>query len=342
MLFNSRSVSFLIALLVGVLTSVFLRLIDGTDNGTIIVGFCVSFLSAFALSFLTLELLIFKELRRIYRLFDKISGHPDGRMRESHVPIKQISKQLFAFANSKEREIEKLRKLESFRREFLADISHELKTPVFAAQGFIHTLLDGAIDDAKVRDRFLGNAARSLDDLDLLVQDLITISQMETGEIKMQYEVFPLQRMCEDIFEKLGKKAENRAMNLQYEGPKEGPAFIHADPARINQVVTNLVDNAIKYGRDEGTISVRVRSAGGYWEIEVHDDGPGISTEHQDRVFQRFYRVDKSRSKEKGGTGLGLSIVKHIIEAHKGKVTLHSSPEIGTSFRFPLLKGRPQ
>ncbi len=257
----------------------------------------------------------------------------------SEMPIKKISSELFKYANTKEQEIEKLKRLETFRKEFLADISHELKTPIFSAQGFINTLQDGAIDDEKVRDRFLAKAAKSLDELDSLVHDLLSISQLETGEFVLNSEDFDIEKLTKEIFEQLEVTAKLKNVNLDTLNKSEKQVIVNADRQRIEQVLKNLIVNAINYGYENGEVVVSFKPAKDMIEIAVVDNGPGIPLEHQANIFRRFYRIDKSRSKEMGGTGLGLSIVKHIVEAHQSKIVLSSKIGKGTSFSFKLKKG---
>jgi len=228
--------------------------------------------------------------------------------------------------------------MEVFRREFLADVSHELKTPIFAAQGFIHTLLDGAMDDVKVRDKFLQKAAKSLDGLDALVKDLVALSQMETGQIKMHKERVDLRLITLEVCEQLENKAVLRNIGLKIKPDQMRHAWVKADNQRINQVMSNLIENAIKYGKEDGKVIIHFEEEKKHFIISVRDNGSGIPPEHLPRIFERFYRVDKSRSKEKGGTGLGLAIVKHILNAHGAKITVASKADKGTTFTFKLDK----
>ena len=337
MLFNSRSVSFLLSSIVGIITSFSLAFIGDPHYSVITIGFFASFVSSFALSFLILEMLIFRELRNIYQLFDSLSGHKLKLHQDANVPIKKISRELYTFAYAKQYEIEQLKKIEEIRRSFLADISHELKTPVFAAQGFIHTLLDGAMEDKKVRTRFLKKAAKSLDNLDTLVQDLIIITQVETGEARMEMEEFDLCLLIKEVFDNLERKAKKRNASLTLLTELEGIEVV-GDRYRIGQVITNLVENAIKYGNENGHVEVILKENETNMEIKIKDDGPGISEEHQKGIFQRFYRIDKSRSRETGGSGLGLSIVKHILEVHESSIEVESTLGKGTTFAFHLKK----
>ncbi len=338
MLFNSRSVAFLLSTIVAFCTALVLSFLKASW-GIMIMGFLTAFISSFVVCFVIFEFLIFKEIRKIYKIFHRFRGEELSENKDIDVPLQKVSQDLYAFANMKEREIEKLKKLESFRREFLADISHELKTPVFSAQGFIHTLLDGAMEDENVRERFLSKAAKSLDDLNNLIQDLISISQMETGEVKMRMEDFDIEILLNEIYGQLMLTAQKRNVTLQADSKARDVLMVYADRNRIKQVLKNLIDNAIKYGNENGIVTTRFTVKKEFIQIVVEDDGPGIPEEHQSRIFQRFYRVEKSRSKEMGGTGLGLAIVRHIIEAHESNITLVSKEGKGTSFTFKLLKG---
>jgi two-component system phosphate regulon sensor histidine kinase PhoR len=250
-------------------------------------------------------------------------------------PLKTINEEIFSFAELKQKEIDELKKLEAFRREFIADVSHELKTPIFAAQGFVHTLLDGAVNDKTVRTKFLKKAAKSLDGLDVLVQDLLTLSHLETGQIKMHFENIDLYKLTEEVFEQLEDKADKKNVRLRIEPPHQ-KVLVFADWQRMTQVMTNLISNAIKHSREESEVVVVFDVSKKNVITQVIDFGEGIATEHQPRIFERFYRVDKSRSREKGGTGLGLAIVKHILDGHNTKPEVESKPGKGSTFSFKL------
>ncbi len=302
------------------------------------------FVSISVSTYILLNTTLYKELDTIsdmLRPFKKKEGNPQrNKYINTTDPIVKIRKELADFAVQKQREIEELKKLETFRREFLADVSHELKTPLFAAQGFVHTLMEGAMDDVNVRERFLNKAAYSLDGLNILVEDLITISQLEIGEIKMHVQNFDIRKLTEDIFEQLEDTAEKKGTRLKFNKYSPKSCYIHADKLRIGQVVTNLIVNAIKYGNDNGVVMFSYAIENESVLISVKDDGPGIEETHLNRIFERFYRVEKSRSKDKGGSGLGLSIVKHILEAHDSKIHVTSKINEGTEFQFRLKKGK--
>jgi two-component system, OmpR family, phosphate regulon sensor histidine kinase PhoR len=234
--------------------------------------------------------------------------------------------------------ITQLKKLEQVRSEFLGNVSHELRTPLFALQGFIETLQDGAIDDPAVNRDFLAKAHNHAMRLNTLLKDLIDISRIESGEMRMSFRYFPLQDFLHSVVEGMHPLADARDISLTAAPGSELPRQVMGDKDRLAQALTNLIDNAIKYTTPGGKVTVAVRDAGDRVWIDVIDTGVGMAAEHLPRIFERFYRVDKERSREAGGTGLGLAIVKHIIEAHGGKVEVHSEPGKGSTFSFSVKK----
>jgi two-component system, OmpR family, phosphate regulon sensor histidine kinase PhoR len=237
-------------------------------------------------------------------------------------------------------EIENLKKIEAYRREFLAEVSHELRTPIFAVQGYIHTLLDGAMDDDNVRMKFLEKAAKSSDRLSSLVNDLLVITQIEAGEIEMKMRRFVLYDVCLEVVDSLENKfinpKKNRHITCHIHAHKCETLYVLADRERIHQVLSNLIENAIKYGNQQGNITLSLQQKEDKLFVEITDDGPGIAPEHLENIFRRFYRIDKSRSRETGGTGLGLSICRHFIEAHGEQIAVKSEIGVGTTFSFHL------
>ncbi len=231
-------------------------------------------------------------------------------------------------------DLTRLKQLERTREEFVANVSHELRTPLSLIKGYVETLLDGARDNPDVAERFLKIIERNTQRLDLLIQDLLTISALESGRMKLNLQPVGLRSLVEKVFTDLNAKAENKNVSLVNEMPELAAS---ADANRLDQVFANLVDNAVKYGRANGTVRVGGKKLDdGKLELFVQDDGPGIPPESLDRVFERFYRVDKARSRDQGGTGLGLSIVKHIVQAHGGEVWAKSKPGSGATFFFTL------
>lgn len=232
-------------------------------------------------------------------------------------------------------DLTRLRQLENTRREFVANVSHELRTPLSLIKGYVETLIDGAKDDQAVATRFLQTIEKHADRLTYLIEDLLTISRLESGQIVMNLQRVELHPIAARVMDDLQSRAGEKNVRLVNELPPE--LFVHADSDRIQQVLFNLVDNAIKYGRAEGSVTMRARATGEKMvEIGVEDNGPGIPPEATERVFERFYRVDRARSREQGGTGLGLSIVKHIVQSHGGEVWVESELGKGSRFYFTL------
>lgn len=344
MLFNSRVVALILAAVVATVTTAFLSLVPNTPVQSLLVTGFLSFAATYLLVYVTFEFFVFKEIGDIYKLLNKMrekdfSFIDEGNSTSTSNPLKRINREILTYGVNRNKEIEDLRKLEVFRREFLADVSHELKTPVFAAQGFVHTLLDGAVDDKKVRKRFLKRAARSLDNLDSLIHDLLTLSQIETGEIKMHFEHFNIVATAREVVDQLENKVDKKGLSIRMDKEYPDPIFVHADAERIYRVLVNLVSNAIKY-TDKGKIQVGFEVKSDHVQIVVQDTGIGIPAEDLGRIFERFFRVDKSRSKESGGTGLGLAIVKHVLEAHDAKVSVVSTVNKGSNFSFRLPIGQ--
>ena len=242
-----------------------------------------------------------------------------------------------------EAEIQRLKDMEAYRREFLGDVSHELKTPIFAIQGFIETLLDGALEDQKVNRKLLQKASKHAERLSNLVSDILVISHIESGQLSMNFEKFCIYDLIAELVDSLSYKFTRKGRDIHYVIQAHGleRAMVFADKQRVEQVLRNLIDNAVKYGDMKGIITLALEPhPEGKVLVKVQDDGPGIEAQHQARLFERFYRVDKSRSRNRGGTGLGLAICKHFIEAHKEKIWVESTPGKGAIFQFTLSKAQ--
>ncbi len=337
MAINSRVLALLLAFSLSTLTALLLFLVQDFTISQFwwIYGF--SFVISGVVIYIVLEFLFFRELEGLYNLFNRIEKEKRPKNKGDYKSINNIYKELYKYAQNKQSEIEELKRMAKFRRQFLADVSHELKTPIFAAQGFVHTLLDGAVNDENIRMKFLKKAAKSLDGLDALVQDLLTVSHMEAGDITMHRENFDIGEMIYDVFDQFEETTHRKNIKLYASCKRYEEVMVYADPRRIYQVLVNLISNAIKYSKDTGKVFVSVdEDKNDKIKISVIDHGIGIPPEHVNRIFERFYRVDKSRSKDRGGTGLGLSIVKHIVEAHGSEIKVKSKVGKSSEFSFKL------
>lgn len=302
-------------------------------------------LLAFAIAFFVttfyLRKYIYRKIKLIYKTIHREKLAPQEKNKSidlrSHI-MEDVEKQVSQWADQQQEEIDRYKAWAEYRRNFVGDISHELKTPIFNIQGYLHTLLDGAINDTSVNMKFLSKAAKNLERLHTIVEDLEAISRLESGELMLEMQAFDIKKLCEEVFEELEIKAAQRNITLEF---KEGAAQnyrVLADRESIRQVLANLVSNSIKYGQENGRTRVGFYDMDKNILIEVADNGIGIPPKHLSHVFDRFYRVDKSRSREAGGSGLGLSIVKHIIEAHKQTINVRSTPNLGSTFGFTLQK----
>lgn len=252
--------------------------------------------------------------------------------------IDDINTKVRKWAKNKTREIVQLKENAKYRKEFLGNVSHELKTPIFSLQGLILTLIDGGLYDNEINMKYLTKSEKNINQLISIVHDLETISKLETGELKLNFSVFNIYELIKDVFEIYEIKAKEKEIKLILT-KKHGLNYnVFADRKRIYEALSNLIVNSINYGKINGTTNVEIYDLGEKILIEITDDGIGIAKPDQLRIFERFYRVDKSRSKESGGTGLGLAIVKHIIEAHDETINLKSQIDIGSTFSFTLKK----
>ena len=284
---------------------------------------------------------IYRKLKLIYKLIYQTKATKKEEFYYNNIlpqkSIDEVREDVEVWAGHHKEEIEVLKENEIFRKEFLLNLSHELKTPVFAIQGYIDTLINGAMDKPEVNKKFLGNAAKNVSRLVNLINDLDEISRLESGEQLLYKENFVIQDMIEDVFETLSINAEEKQINCYIKKGCELPLTVYADKEKIRQVLINLVDNAIKYGKQHGVVEGSVyRMEGKRILIEITDDGAGISEEHLPRIFERFYRTDLARNRKIGGSGLGLSICKHIIEAHGQTMHVRSKVDVGSSFGFTL------
>ena len=252
--------------------------------------------------------------------------------------ISKVNEEVTEWAQDRRQEIEELKKLEAYRREFLGNVSHELKTPLFNIQGYILTLLDGGLDDPSINKEYLERSGKNIERMISIVEDLEVISRFETGELKLDILNFDIVALATDVIELLEVKAKKKNIRMNIVRENEKPLFVRADKERTRQVLINLLDNSIKYGTEGGKTKVGFFDMDENILIEVTDNGLGVDTKDIPRLFERFFRVDKSRSREQGGSGLGLAIVKHIIEAHHQTINVRSTIGVGTTFAFTLQK----
>lgn len=278
-------------------------------------------------------------IRALYKTIYNIKDNQSPDIAESDDLMQQMEREVTEWMKNRSTEIEDLKKLEHYRREFLGNVSHELKTPIFNIQGYISTLLDGGLEDPNINRNYLQRAEKSVERMINIIDDLEAISRLESGEMVLEKETFDIVDLSKEIIDSQEMKAGERKIKLHF---KENfkPIRVHADKDRIRQVMTNLIVNSLKYGKDGGETEVRFYDMDDNVLIEISDNGIGIAKEHLPRLFERFYRVDKGRSREQGGTGLGLAIVKHILEAHGQTINVRSSEGVGSTFSFTLPKAK--
>ncbi len=312
-----------------------------------LLSLAVIFPGSYGIIYFMLQQFINRKIKLIYKLIYQTKASKREEFYYKNIlpqkSIEEVREDAQEWAEQKKTEIEVLQQNEAYRKEFLQNLSHELKTPIFAIQGYVHTLLDGALDNPGVNKKFLASTSRNIDRLVNLVDDLDEISKLESGEQLLYKENFIIQDLIKDVFESLAIKSDEKQMRMQIKKGCELPLTVHADKEKIRQVLINLIDNAIKYGKQNGVIEGSVyKIEGRKILIEISDDGLGIHEEHLGRIFERFYRTDAARSRKVGGSGLGLSICKHIIEAHDQTIHVRSTIDVGTTFGFTLDKRKDQ
>lgn len=327
-----------ITLVLTVLCAVF-SLQTNTFNFFQVLGFSVI---SYSISFFIIQ---YRVERFIYRRVKKI--YADLTLLESASIRKQpittdmatLTQEIGKFAENKKLEIETLKVREEYRKEFLGNISHELKTPLFTVQGYVLTLLDGAMEDKNLREKYLERASKGVERLIYIVQDLDMITKLEAGDVSLNIESFDIIALVEGVFELLEMKAAKKKITLIFDMEYPNPIMVRADKERIRQVLTNLIVNSIKYGRTKGTTEISIENLiKNKVIVRVTDNGEGIAKANIPRLFERFYRIDKSGSRKEGGSGLGLSIVKHVIEAHDERIYIESELSVGSEFSFTLEK----
>jgi len=293
--------------------------------------------AAYVLNYLSVKLFIYNRIKVIYRAIRRKKSETDKKMDidMSKDLLAEVTRETESFVADRIMEITLLRQQEQFRREFLGNLAHELKTPVFSVQGYILTLLEGGLEDPNVNTKFLERASKSVDRITTLLEDLDQITQMEVDQIQLHETRFDLVKLLNDVMEMLDSLAKEKDINIKFAKVYE-PIYVIADKAKIEQVLINLIKNSISYGNERGFTEIRFSALDGSVLVEVSDNGPGIETQELPRLFERFYRVEKSRNRNEGGAGLGLAIVRTILEAHNQSINVRSSVGVGTTFSFTL------
>ena len=285
-----------------------------------------------------IQLFVFKKLRKLAKHIKSLRTVQKSSSQELSA-LSELELQINEWSEERKEEIEQLKKLENYRKEYLGNVSHELKTPIFNIQGYVATLLDGGLEDKTINRSYLERAMKSVDRMILILEDLQAITQLEKGELEMEEERFDILTLIHDVIDAQEMKAREKKIMLSLSNDSSQPIFVWADKFRIRQALVNLVVNSVRYGKENGKTTIKVSDTGEKVIVEVADTGIGIAKEHLPRIFERFYRADKSRSREQGGTGLGLSIVKHILEAHGQTISVISTEGAGSVFSFTLKKG---
>lgn len=330
--------SLFITLFITLLLSVFLYVFYSI-NWILILAFTITcYLFSFIVIQLRVEHFIYKRVKKIY---DDLTLLESASFTRGSITtdMRTLTQEIDKFARDKKLEIETLKVREKYRKEFLGNVSHELKTPLFTIQGYILTLLDGTIDDKNMRKKYLERASKGVERLSYIVKDLDMITKLEVGDLSLNLEVFDIVELVKSVFDMFEIQAQKKKITLTFDTDYTKPILVKADKERIQQVLANLFVNSIKYGQEKGTTEISIENLiKNKVIVRVTDNGEGIESKHLPRLFERFFRVDKTGNRKVGGSGLGLSIVKHIIEAHEEKIYVESEFGVGSEFSFTLEK----
>ncbi len=341
--YSPRRLSFYIGAVLAIISIVFLVIIQALSV-PVYSYFILAIIYFGIIYFLMINILkiyIDDKIEPLYKIIRDIPAKEKKKIQTAKKDniIANVHVEVEKWAKDQIDEIARLKHLERYRKEFVGNVSHELKTPIFNIQGYILTLLEGGIDDSNINKLYLKRTEKSIDRMISIVEDLESINKLESGEMKLKIETFDLVKLVDEVFEMEMLMANERKISLQFKRPDKA-VKIRADKKRILEILTNLVANGIKYNKRKGHVNISFYDLPDNVMVEVADNGIGIEKEHLSRIFERFYRVDKSRSREQGGTGLGLSIVKHIIEAHEQTINVKSVVDEGTTFTFTLEKAK--
>jgi len=314
----------------------------GKFNGWIIYSgvFLILFFICFLLIYYTVDNFIYNKINPLYKTIENIplTRKELRKKLEGKDMIQEVNRLVINYAQNRTKEIKKLRRMEKYRKEFLGNVSHELKTPIFNIQGYILTLLDGGLEDHEINREYLERTETNVNRMISIIEDLESIARLEVGELKLELGNFDIVQTTKDIFNLQEMNARKYGISLKFDRNYDKQIFVRADKKRITEAINNLIINSLIYGNKGGTTKVSFDEMGENILVDITDDGIGISEEEIPRIFERFYRTNQSRSRDRGGTGLGLSIVKHIIEAHNQTITVRSEVGIGSSFSFTVKK----
>jgi two-component system phosphate regulon sensor histidine kinase PhoR len=338
--YSPTGIALFIAITAGIISMLLVFISSGSLAHTI-VTFIFLFITCFLLTRFLIEAFINKKIKLIYKFIHQTKASKREEFFQKNVlpqqSLEEVGEEVLKWADDRKAEMEVLERNEAFRKEFLQNLSHEFKTPAFAIQGYLETLIEGAADNLEVNKKFLQNAHKNTERLIHLISDLDEITRLESGKQEIHYQSFVIQDLINEVYESLSIKTSHKKITCQIKKGCEQPLLVYADKEKIRQVLINLVDNAAKYGNEDGRIEASIYKTDEKTAlIEITDTGIGIAEEHLPRIFERFYRTDYGRSRNIGGTGLGLAICKHIIEAHGQFIQARSTQGVGTTFGFTL------
>ena len=318
------------------------RITSHFDLAISLLSFFISFIVSFFVIYFLYGNYIFDKIDKLYLL---VKAHHAKEIPNTEFQLEEVDSldrledEIKKLTIERNKEAEQTKNLDSYRKEFLGNVSHELKTPIFNIQGYVSTLIDGGINDPSINIEYLKRADKSVDRMIQIIDDLETISQLEIGTLELELETYDIIQQIKDVIDALDFQAQKQGIKLQFSKKNDKAILVKADKFRIRQVLVNLISNSIKYGKDDGKTQISLNLFDEQVILEIKDNGIGIEEKHLPRLFERFYRVDKGRSREQGGTGLGLAIVKHIIEAHNQTIDVISKPNEGTAISFTLNRG---
>ena len=334
-------ISFLVAVVVTLLVFLLEYFISTVNYALITAVFPMAFIVSYVGFRIVIEKFIYRKIKVIYKTIHNLKLSTGEKSKEFNLNtdvLNEVKTEVENWDKINKDEIERLKGLENYRREFVGNVSHELKTPIFNIQGYLLTLLEGGLEDPNINVNYLKKANKSVDRMISLIENLDEISKLESGMIEMEMLKIDLVELIKEVMSALEMKAKKNKTTITFVEQPTKPIWVMIDKGGINQVLTNLIVNSIKYGREDGETLIKLFDMHDNVLVEVADNGQGISKKHLPRLFERFYRTDKGRDRESGGTGLGLSIVKHIIEAHNQTINVRSTVDVGSTFSFTLKK----